>query len=93
MQTRILFSENGDDFLLNKAFDPLWHAVALRQQTNFFSVLDCHLTFLFIYLKLITHNMTLLIKMTSRWMSESLHEPAWDGMLATAKTDIIFIHV
>lgn len=37
--------------------------------------------------------MTLLIKMTSRWMSESLHEPAWDGMLATAKTNIIFIHI
>lgn len=62
MQTRILFLGNGDDFLLNKAFD-LWHAVAFRQQT-IFSVLDCHLTFLFIYLKLITHNMSLLIKMT-----------------------------
>lgn len=52
MQTGILFSENGDDFLLNKAFDPLG-------SKPIFSVLDCHLTFLFIYLKLITHNMTL----------------------------------
>lgn len=76
MQTGILFSENGDDFLLNKAFDPLWHAVAFRQQTNFFSIrLPLNI---FIYLFKINNTQ---------------HDTVWDGMLATAKTNIIFIHI